>query len=41
MKKLEEKKNKFSECVHCEKFFECEIKKNKPDQCLYFKERKE
>ena len=31
---------KTKECIHCEKFFECEGKE-KDNPCLHFKERKE
>lgn len=33
--------NKFSECIHCEKFFECDKKKDKPQHCVNFQERKD
>lgn len=36
---MEKEKNKFSECIHCERFFECKLKKDKPTNCLHFKER--
>jgi len=38
---MEKGKNKFSECVYCKDFFKCKHKKNKPDKCLNFKERKD
>lgn len=37
-----QKKNKYTECLHCEHFFECELKKQKRTTgCLHFSEAKE
>lgn len=38
---MDEKQNKYAECIHCAKFFECKMKKDKPSYCLYFQERKD
>ena len=36
-----DKHKKDRECLHCEKFFECQGKPKEVNQCLNFKERKE
>lgn len=41
MKSMNEVKNRFSECIHCEKFYECKYKKEKPEYCLHFRARKD
>ena len=32
----EEKNNRFLECIHCDKVFECKDKKYKTDLCIRF-----
>lgn len=37
-----DKAEKYLECLHCEKFLKCELKKNKiTDRCVNFEERKD
>lgn len=40
-KEMGDKHKKDRECLHCEKFFECEGKPKDVKQCLRFTERKE
>ena len=41
MKKNDERIVKDKECIHCEKFFDCEGKPAKVKACLNFTERKD
>lgn len=36
----QETKSKPKECIYCEKLFDCTFKKDKEENCLFFKERK-